>query len=84
MSDFILDIESGTAATIEAIDDLLFRAIKASTLAKRAVAEDRMADAAEHAGRAVMLCRLAELHSVRVVERRLCSTIARAEAAQAK
>jgi hypothetical protein len=83
MSQFILDIESGTAATIESIDDLLSRAIKASTLAKRAAAADRMADAAEHAGRAVMLCRLAELHSVRVVERRLCSTAARAEIAKA-
>ena len=80
---FILDIESGTAATIETINDLLARAIKASTLAKRAVAADRMADAAEHAGRAVMLCRLAELHSVRVVERRLCSTAAKIEISKA-
>jgi hypothetical protein len=83
MSQSILEIESGTQATIETINDLLFRSIKAATLARRAVAADRMADAAEHAGRAVMLCRLAEIHSVRVVERRLCSTAARAEIARA-
>lgn len=80
---FILDIESGTAATLETIDDLLQRAIKSATLAKRAVAKDRMTDAAEHAGRAVMLCRLAELHSVRVVERRLCLSAAKVEIAKA-
>lgn len=82
MSGFILDIESGTAATIETINDLLTRSIKAATMARHAVAKDRLADACEHAGRAVMLCRLAELHSVRVVERRLCSTIAQAEIAK--
>ena len=81
---FILDIESGNAATIETIEDLLQRVITAATLAKRAVSQNRMADAAEFAGRAVMLCRLAEIHSVRVVERRLCLTIAQSEIARAK
>lgn len=82
MIDQIGEIESGTVATIATINDLLTRSIRAAQMAKATLKADSVADAAESAGRAMMLARLAELHLVRVVERRYCLRAAEFEIAR--
>lgn len=82
MIDQIGEIESGTVATIATINDLLSRSIRAAQMSKVLLKSESVADAAEAAGRAMMLARLAELHLIRVVERQYCLRAAEFEIAR--
>lgn len=82
MNDQIGEIESGTAATIDVITDLLGRCVRSAQMSKALLKKGEVADAAESAGRAMMLSRLAELHLIRVVERRYCVRAAEFEIAR--
>lgn len=82
MRDQIGEIESGTVATIATINDLLARSIRAAQMSKVLLKSESVADAAEAAGRAMMLARLAELHLIRVVERKYCLRAAEFEIAR--
>ena len=83
MNDQIGEIESGTVATIETINDLIGRCVRSAQLSKSMLKRGDVADAAENAGKAMMLARLAELHLIRVVERRYCVRAAEYELARA-
>lgn len=83
MNDQIGEIESGTVSTIEMVGDLIARCVQSAQLSKSMLKRGEIADAAESAGRAMMLARLAELHLIRVVERRYCVRAAEYELARA-
>lgn len=82
MSDPISEIHAGTEATIATIDDLLTRSSRAANISKAALKRKDIADAAESAGRAMMLSRLAEIHLIRVIERTYCLSAAEFEIAK--
>jgi hypothetical protein len=82
MIDQIGEIEAGTVATIATINDLLARSIRSAQMARALLKTNEIADAADSAGRAMMLARLAELHLIRVIERRYCVRAAEFEIAR--